>query len=143
MQIVRSFEEISKKEFILVSDQNINPINIPRLTEVIYGLRNFIGNANKFSKKKVYINIKSDNHQTQIKIEDDGNGFPKDIIYKLGEPYLKGSSTSNKIGMGLGIFIGKTLLEKNFATIKFRNSKIRSGAEINIVWKNKDLQSLN
>ncbi len=143
VQIVRSFEEISKKEFILVSDQNINPINIPRLTEVIYGLRNFIGNANKFSKKKVYINIKSDNHQTQIKIEDDGNGFPKDIIYKLGEPYLKGSSTSNKIGMGLGIFIGKTLLEKNFATIKFRNSKIRSGAEINIVWKNKDLQSLN
>ncbi len=143
VQIIRSFEEISKKEFILISDQYNNPINIPRLTEVIYGLRNFIGNANKFSKKKIFINIKSNDRETQIKIEDDGNGFAKDIIYKLGEPYLKGSSSSNKIGMGLGIFIGKTLLEKNFASIKCRNSKTRSGAEISITWKNKDLKSLN
>ncbi len=143
IQIIRSFEEISKKEFILISDQYNNPINIPRLTEVIFGLRNFIGNANKFSKKRIFINIKSDNYETRIKIEDDGNGFAKDIIHKLGEPYLKGSSSSNKIGLGLGIFIGKTLLEKNFATIKCRNSKIRSGAEISIIWKNKDLKSLN
>ena len=45
--------------------------------------------------------------------------------------------------MGLGIFIGKTLLEKNFAKISCKNSNIRSGAEINITWKNKDLKLLN
>ena len=44
-----------------------------------------------------------------------------------------------KIGLGLGLFIGKTLLEKNFAFLQFRNSETRSGAEVIIKWKNKDL----
>ena len=52
VQIIRSFEEISKKEFNLIVDQFNNPITLPKKIEVIYGLRNFIGNANKFSKKK-------------------------------------------------------------------------------------------
>ena len=72
-----------------------------------------------------------------------GKGFSKDIIYKLGEPYLKDSKSSNKTGLGLGIFIGKTLLEKNFATVTCKNSRTRSGAEITISWKNKNLRSLN
>mgnify|MGYP001157172190 FL=1 len=142
-QIIRSFQEISKKEFILITDQNNNPIVMPKIIEIVYGLRNFIGNANKFSKKKIFINLKSDNDETIIKIEDDGKGFSKDIIYKLGEPYLKDSKPSNKTGLGLGIFIGKTLLEKNFATVTCKNSRTRSGAEITILWKNKNLKSLN
>ena len=144
VQIIRSFEEISKKEFNLIIDQFNNPITLPKKIEVIYGLRNFIGNANKFSKKKIFINLKSDIEETIIKIEDDGEGFPKDIIHKIGEPYLKSMAGSNsKMGMGLGVFIGKTLLEKNLATISCKNSKTRSGAEITIVWKNKDLNSFN
>ena len=143
VQIIRSFQEISKKEFILITDQNNNPIVLPKIIEIVYGLRNFIGNANKFSKKKIFINLKSDNDETIIKIEDDGKGFSKDIIYKLGEPYLKDSKPSNKTGLGLGIFIGKTLLEKNFATVTCKNSRTRSGAEITILWKNKNLKSLN
>ena len=144
VQIIRSFEEISKKEFNLIVDQFNNPITLPKKIEVIYGLRNFIGNANKFSKKKIFINLKSDIEETIIKIEDDGEGFPKDIIHKIGEPYLKSMAGSNsKMGMGLGVFIGKTLLEKNYATISCKNSKTRSGAEITIVWKNKDLNSFN
>lgn len=143
VQIIRSFQEISKKEFILITDQNNNPIVMPKIIEIVYGLRNFIGNANKFSKKKIFINLKSDNDETIIKIEDDGKGFSKDIIYKLGEPYLKDSKPSNKTGLGLGIFIGKTLLEKNFATVTCKNSRTRSGAEITILWKNKYLKSLN
>ena len=47
-----------------------------------------------------------------------------------------------KIGLGLGLFIGKTLLEKNFAHLQFRNSKTRGGAEIIIKWKNKDLLNI-
>ena len=43
------------------------------------------------------------------------------------------------MGLGLGLFIGKTLLEKNFALIEFRNSKTRSGAEVIVKWENKDL----
>ena len=59
---------------------------------------------------------------------------------KIGEPYLRQiSSRKVKTGLGLGMFIGKTLLEKNFASINCRNSKTRSGAEVIIRWKNKDL----
>ena len=48
----------------------------------------------------------------------------------------------SKTGLGLGLFIGKTLLEKNFASINCRNSKIRNGAEVIIKWKNKDLMKI-
>ena len=46
----------------------------------------------------------------------------------------------SKHGLGLGTFIGKTLLEKNFANINFKNSLLDGGAEVNIQWKNKDLK---
>ena len=58
-------------------------IIIGKSTEIIYGLRNFIGNANKFSKKKVDIFIITIKNKTLIKIIDDGKGFPKDLINPL------------------------------------------------------------
>ena len=140
-EIIKSFRETSDKKFILNFDQYSNPINITKSIEIVYGLRNFIGNANKFSKSKVFINIKSDNDVTEISIEDDGEGYPKDVLSKIGEPYVKSykSSIKSKSGLGLGIFIGKTLLEKNYANILCRNSLTRSGAEVSIKWKNIDL----
>ena len=144
IEIVKSFEEISKKEFILNFEQDLNRINSQKSVEIVYGLRNFIGNANKFAKKKIYISIVSNNDYTNLSIEDDGNGFPDDVLSKIGEPYIKSFKTKqkSKSGLGLGIFIGKTLLEKNKARIIFRNSETRGGGEINIVWKNKDLLNL-
>ena len=143
-EIVRSFEEISKKIFIINSEKNLNSINIKKSTEIIYGLRNFIGNANKFSKKKVEIFLNSNKDITEVIIKDDGPGFPKDLInkQKLGEPYIRSANEMyiSKHGLGLGTFIGKTLLEKNFAIISFKNSKSNGGAEVNIKWKNQDLK---
>jgi two-component system sensor histidine kinase RegB len=143
-EIIKSFKEISKKEFILNFDQNLNSLNITKSMEVVYGLRNFIGNANKFSNSKVFIILKSDNDTTEIIIEDDGEGYSKDVLRNIGEPYIKSykSSIKSKSGLGLGIFIGKTLLEKNYADILCKNSETRSGAEVNIKWKNKDLINL-
>ena len=143
-EIIKSFREISKKKFILNFDQYSNPLKITKSIEIVYGLRNFIGNANKFSKSKVFINIKSDSNITEIVIEDDGEGYPNDVLRKIGEPYIKSykSSVKSKSGLGLGIFIGKTLLEKNYANILCRNSKIRGGAQVNIRWNNKDLLNL-
>jgi len=143
-EIVKSFQEISDKEFIVNYDQYSNPINITKSIDVVHGLRNFIGNANKFSNKKIFINVKSNNDFTEIIIEDDGNGYPKDVLSKIGEPYVRSfkSSEKSKSGLGLGIFIGKTLLEKNYANIQCQNSKTRSGAEVIIKWKNKDLLTL-
>jgi two-component system sensor histidine kinase RegB len=143
-EIIKSFRETSKKEFIINFDQFSNSLKISKSIEIVYGLRNFIGNANKFSKSKVFINIKSNNVTTEIIIEDDGEGYPNDVLRKIGEPYIKSykSSIRSKSGLGLGIFIGKTLLEKNYANIFCRNSKTRGGAEVNIKWNNKDLLNL-
>ena len=139
-EIISSFREISKKKFIFNYDQDSNVKKITKSIEIVYGLRNFVGNANKFSKGSVYINLKSDSEITEITIEDDGNGYPKDVLPKIGEPYLSSSSQEkSKKGLGLGLFIGKTLLEKNFASILCRNSKTRSGAEVIIKWSNRDL----
>ena len=143
-EIISSFQETSEKKFIVNFDHDLNKKKITKSIEVIYGLRNFIGNANKFSKSNVYINLKSNNEITEIIIEDDGNGYPSDILSKIGEPYLKAYRGQDKIksGLGLGIFIGKTLLEKNFANINCRNSKTRGGAEVIIRWLNKDLMKI-
>ena len=140
-EIISSFKEISQKKFIFNYDQFSNVKKITKSIEIVYGLRNFIGNANKFSKETIYINLKSDSEITEITVEDDGNGYPKDVLSKIGEPYLRSKDLTDKskTGLGLGLFIGKTLLEKNFALINCRNSKIRSGAEVVIKWNNKDL----
>ena len=143
-EIVNSFEEISDKNFIINTEQNYNSFEISKLIEVVYGIRNFIGNANKFAKKNIYISITSDSENSLISVEDDGSGFPKDILTKIGDPYIKSLQSKNKsrAGLGLGIFIGKTLLEKNKAILLIRNSETRGGAEIKIEWSNKDLISL-
>ena len=139
-EIVSNFKETSNKNFVLNFDQDSNPKKITKSIEIVYGLRNFIGNANKYCSKNIFINLKSDIKITEITIEDDGGGYPSDILSKIGEPYLK--SSDKKSGLGLGLFIGKTLLEKNFATVNCWNSQTRSGAEVTIRWKNKDLFNL-
>lgn len=140
-EIILSFKETSNKNFIFNFEQDSNPRKITKSIEVVYGLRNFIGNANKFSSDKIFITLKSDNTNTEVTIEDNGEGYPSEILSKIGEPYLTkiNKTNKNKSGLGLGIFIGKTLLEKNFALLNCKNSKIRSGAEVVIKWKNKDL----
>ena len=142
--IISSFKETSNKKFILNLNQDLNSKKITKSIEIVYGLRNFIGNANKFSLNKIYINLKSNENFTEIIISDDGSGYPNDILSKIGEPYLKSLKLKDKekSGLGLGLFIGKTLLEKNFAKLIFRNSESTGGAEVTIRWKNRDLFNL-
>ena len=145
-EIVRSFQEISNKKFDINITEFKNKIRIGKSTEIMYGLRNFIGNANKFSKKKINIILLNKENSTIIKILDDGDGFPADLIKKemLGEPYIRtlNNAQNSKQGLGLGTFIGKTLLEKNFASVKFKNSKNLGGGEVIVEWKNKDLKQI-
>ncbi len=143
-EIILSFKETSKNDLILNFDQDFNSKRITKSIEIVYGLRNFIGNANKFCKSKVFISLKSNSDFTIVVIEDDGDGYPSDILSKIGEPYLSSSKAFNKEkgGLGLGLFIGKTLLEKNFASVNCSNSETRSGAEVVIKWNNKDLFNL-
>ena len=145
-EIVRSFQEISNKKFEVNTNHFQTKINISKSTEIMYGLRNFIGNANKFAKKKIIITLLNKEQSSIIKILDDGDGFPDDLIKKeiLGEPYIRTLKNiqNSKQGLGLGTFIGKTLLEKNYASVKFKNSENLGGGEVTIEWKNKDLKKI-
>ena len=139
--IVRSFTEISEKKLSLIVEKNqLNP-QIDRTLEITYGLRNFIGNAVKYSNSSVDISLESNNKITEIKVCDDGPGFSEDILNVLGEPYIRSKNKiiSSKSGLGLGTFIGKTLLERMRANVKFDKCPKTNGAMVTIQWQTKDL----
>ncbi len=143
-EIILSFKETSDVEINLKSSEDKNKISIKRAPEVVYGLRNFIGNAVKFSKRKVMITLKSDEKIIEIQINDDGPGIPEDIIEKIGEPYIKSKSKelSSNSGLGLGTFLGKTLLEKKKAKLQFKRRGELGGASVLISWRPKDFTSV-
>ena len=138
-EIINSFKETSSKKINLIVDNDTNKISIQRTPEIIYGLRNFIGNAVKFSKSKVKIILKSNQDIIEIKINDDGPGIPEDIITKIGEPYIKSRSKEvvSNSGLGIGTFLGKTLLERQKAKLLFRRNSNLGGALVIISWNPK------
>ena len=135
-EIIISFRETSSKKISLTSDGDKNKIDIKRSPEIIYGLRNFIGNAVKFSKSEVSIILKSNEKIMEVTISDNGPGFPDDVKTVLGEPYIKSKSqeVSSNAGLGLGTFLGKTLLEKQHANLSFTRDKKLGGASVVISW---------
>ena len=142
--IVRSFTEISEKKISLLVEQNkLNP-QIERTLEITYGLRNFIGNAVKYSNSSVDVILESNNKITEVKVCDDGPGFSEDILNVLGEPYIRSKNKiiSSKSGLGLGTFIGKTLLERMKANVSFDKCPKINGAMVTIKWQTKDLLSI-
>tara|TARA_B100001250_G_scaffold411803_1_gene441332 strand:- start:2516 stop:3802 length:1287 start_codon:yes stop_codon:yes gene_type:complete len=143
-EIIRSFKEISNKKISLAAKNNkINP-QIERTLEITYGLRNFIGNAVKYSNSTVDIVLISDNKITEVKVCDDGPGFSEDILDILGEPYIRSKNKviNSKSGLGLGTFIGKTLLERMKASVNFHKCHETNGAMVTIKWQTKDLLNI-
>jgi len=142
-EIIISFSENSDKKITLLEDGDKNKINIKRSPEIVYGLRNFIGNAIKFADKEVYIKLKSNERNLVLTVNDDGPGFAEDIIKLIGEPYLKSRSKkiTSKAGLGLGIFLGKTLLERKKAQLSFFNKEDLKGATVKISWNILDIKN--
>ena len=143
-EITSSFKEISKKDFYVNSKNNNNDFIIKRKAEITYGLRNFIGNASKFSESLIEVKLETNQEKIQIKICDDGPGFPEDIKKFLGEPYIhsKDKKIDAKSGLGLGTFIGKTLLERMKANVNFGQCPTLKGAMVTIEWEKKNLLSI-
>src|SRR5210317_653112 len=142
-EIVFSLNNISNKENN-VENLNLNQrMKMTKKTEISYALRNFIENSIKFAKNKINIEIDQNKKRTAITISDDGYEFNKDIIANLGQPYLHSDNIKkNKKGMGLGVFISKSLLERCLAQVTFRNNKSLPGASVKIVWNNSQLENL-
>lgn len=103
---------------------------------VIYGLGNLVENAVDFARSSVTIAWRWDNDSVSFKIMDDGPGFPPDIIDRIGEPYMstrQGAEPGG--GLGLGLFIAKTLLERSGAEMRFTNSSgPGEGAVVEVSW---------
>lgn len=103
---------------------------------VLYGLGNLIENAVDFAKETVRVGWSWNDHRIRLEVRDDGPGFPPDIIDRIGEPYMstrQGAEPGG--GLGLGLFIAKTLLERSGATLRFQNAPERGhGALVEVVW---------
>ena len=141
-EIIESFKETSSKNILLNLKEDKIKFYFQRSPELIYGLRNFIGNAVKFSKSLVEIKVKSNSKNLEVSIDDDGPGFPDDVREILGQPYIKSKSrqVSSNAGTGLGTFLGKTLLERKSAKLSFSKNDKFEGARVNIVWNKQDLK---
>ncbi len=143
-EIIKSFSESYITLINLDTSKDYNKISINKIPEIIFGIRNFVGNAAKFANKKVLINLSSNSKNILINITDDGPGFPEDVIDILGEPYIKSKSKNikKKSGLGLGTFLGKTLLERNGANVDFENKGNLGGASVKINWKVENFNKL-
>tara|TARA_Y100001935_G_scaffold224400_1_gene200568 strand:- start:260 stop:1489 length:1230 start_codon:yes stop_codon:yes gene_type:complete len=114
-----NFEKFNKnKKLQIKNNLDQNEPEIIFKDEIMYAIGNIIQNSITYSNEIVKANINYDEQQVLINITDDGPGFPKDIVDKLGEPYV---SRNNK-GMGLGIFISKNLIENMGGNIRFYNN---------------------
>ena len=124
-----NFEKFNTNKILKINTNNHVEKEIIFKDEIMYALGNLIQNAIIYSKKFVFVDIKIKTNIYNIVISDDGPGFPKDIIEKLGQPYV----SKNKKGLGLGIFISKNLIEGLNGEIFFKNSKNNKAVvEINL-----------
>ncbi len=120
---------------------------IPRNPGLMHSLGNLVENAVDFAKARVTIDASFDQEEVRLQISDDGPGFQPSVISHLGEPYItsrpRAESGDEEVGMGLGFFIAKTLLERSGASIRVANRMLpETGASIEIVWPRQRLEAL-
>lgn len=104
---------------------------------ILYGLGNLIENAVDYARNVVTLTVEHDAEKVVVTIADDGQGFAPDVLLRIGEPYMSSRPTSQDRagGLGLGLFIAKTLLERSGATLRFDNWQADgSGARVHIEW---------
>jgi two-component system sensor histidine kinase RegB len=113
-------------------DSALTQPSIPRRPEIVHGLRNLIQNAVDFSNTYVQIDVSWDQDTISVRIADDGEGFPASVLGRIGDPFVRRRSQTNDRpgyeGMGLGMFIAKTLLERSGAKLAFANSRKKGQA---------------
>jgi two-component system, sensor histidine kinase RegB len=129
---------------------------ILRRPEIIHGLRNLVQNAVDFARTTVWIEGEWNAGRIVVRITDDGDGFPSSVIGRIGDPFVRARRGEAEVekrpgyeGMGLGLFIAKTLLERSGAELSFVNATDpflapqdrpdRSGAVVEAVWAAEDL----
>ena len=125
-------------EAIVAGAKGVKQPDIRRMPEVLHAFTTFVENAVDFAASEVLITARFDADSISMEVRDDGPGFPQEILAKLGEPYVTSrpgvaSGRTGHVGMGLGFFIAKTLLERTGAQVSFHNGKPR-GAVVSARW---------
>jgi two-component system sensor histidine kinase RegB len=125
-------------EWSVVGAPSTDPPELIRHPELSHALTSLIDNAADFARSEVRLIGRYDDDHVVIEVRDDGPGFSPDIFAKLGEPYVTSrpageGSPSGHMGLGLGFFIAKTLLERTGAQLEFRNDR-GGGAVVAIRW---------
>lgn len=135
--------------FVIVppTENGVRQPDIYRRPEVIHGIRNLVQNAVDFASERVLIEVRWTADSISVHIKDDGPGFPSSVLGRIGDPFVR--RRRNEVtraqrpgyeGMGLGLFIAKTLLERSGAKLEFGNgaaralSDKRGGAIVRLEW---------
>ncbi|MFD1914242.1 sensor histidine kinase RegB [Halodurantibacterium flavum] len=121
-----------------------------RRPEMVHGLRNLIQNAVDFARGNVWIDAECNGPMVLVRITDDGDGFPPQLLGRIGDPFVRRRGSERDTlrpgyeGMGLGLFIAKTLLERSGAELTFANGSDpflevverpeRGGAVVHVAW---------
>ncbi len=116
---------------------------------VLYGLGNLIENALDFAQSTIVVLADWNEAEVKVTIQDDGPGFARDVMSRLGDPYvttrplnISDTNERNHGGMGLGLFIAKTLLERSGAEVKMQNATPPDhGAIVTIIWSRRDFEA--
>jgi two-component system sensor histidine kinase RegB len=131
-----------KLELVEKSDRAREPVGV-RNAGILYGLGNLIENAVDFAREKVVVTVEHDASRVVVTIEDDGVGYSPDVMQRIGEPYVTSRQRDDKAGgLGLGLFIAKTLLERSGARLRFENRGPETpGARVEIIWPRNRMES--
>jgi two-component system, sensor histidine kinase RegB len=133
-----------RPEVVLRIEEHADPANpippmLPRRPELIHGLGNLLQNAIEFAREEVKVTIAWNATEIGITISDDGKGFPREMLDRLGDPYLSHGADLKKSAerkgdhMGLGIFIAQQLIERSGGSVSFDNNAY-GGAEVIATW---------
>lgn len=139
-EVAKTHENLGKAILLTADGQGPDPV-FRRNVGLIYGLGNLIENACHFAQSEVRVAASWDARAITISIADDGPGFPSDLMARLGDPYLTSRPRIISVGregeiegLGLGIFIAKTLLQRTGAEIAFENEGPDGHAVVRIAW---------
>jgi two-component system sensor histidine kinase RegB len=137
--------EAVRVEAVVSGAAGVPAPDVWRWPEVLHAMTSIVENAYDFARKEILVTARFDASTVQVEVRDDGPGFSPAVLSKLGEPYItsrpgaEGSRTGH-IGMGLGFFIAKTLLERTGAVVEFRNGR-RGGAVVSARWQRSRIEA--